>query len=102
LFDLEIQNSGGRRYIRDVAIRPYKERPYEPSQYDPSSGLSTTAFLRPSYSIIYDSRNGTMPVFDVRADIFMQTDNTAPGSTLPISVVDFLGRPIDVRKFEER
>lgn len=101
LFDLEIQNSGGRRYIRDVAIRPYKERPYEPSQYDPSSGLSTTAFLRPSYSNIYDSRNGTMPVFDVRAYIFKQTDNTAPGSTFSISVVDSLGLPIDVREFKE-
>lgn len=101
LFDLEIQNSGGRRYVRDVAVRPFKERPYEPSQYDPSSGLATSAFLRPSYSNIYDSRDGTMPVFDVRAYIFKQTDNTAPGNTFSISVVDSLGQTIDVRDFKD-
>lgn len=101
LFDLEIQNSGGRRYVRDVALKPFKERPYEPSQYDPSSGLSTTAFLRPSYFNVYDSRDGNKIVLDVRAYIFKQTENTAPGNTFTISVVDSLGHTIDVRDFKD-
>jgi len=101
LFDLEIQNSGGRRYVRDVVLKPFKERPYEPSQYDPLSGLSTTAFLRPSYMNIFDSRNGNNIVLDVRAYIFKQTENTAPGNTFTVSVLDSLGQAIDVQKFKD-
>ncbi|NGM61607.1 DUF5007 domain-containing protein [Sphingobacterium sp. SGG-5] len=100
LFDLEIQNSGGRKYVREVALKPFKERPYEPSQYDPASGLSTTAYLRPSYLNIYGKRTGNI-VMDVRAYIFKQTENLNPGNTFTVSVVDSLGQAIDVKKFKD-
>lgn len=100
LFDLEIQNTGGRRYVRDVALRPFKDRPYEPSQYDPESGLSTTAFLRPSYVNIFDVKDPNKIVLDVRAYIFKQTENQAPGNTFTVSIVDSLGHSIDVREFK--
>lgn len=100
LFDLEVENSGGRRYFRDIALKPYKERPYEPSQYDPSSGLATTAYIRPSYTNIYGERTGNI-VGDVRAYIFEQTENTDPGNTFTVSVVDSLGQYIDVQKFKD-
>ncbi|MFT3903627.1 MAG: DUF5007 domain-containing protein [Niabella sp.] len=41
LFDIEITNSGGRRFFRDFRLMPYKERPTEPSNRDMISGQET-------------------------------------------------------------
>ena len=38
LFDVELSNSGGRRFYRDLKLMPYRERPYEPSNFDVISG----------------------------------------------------------------
>lgn len=38
VFDVEVSNSGGRRYFQNFVLRPFKERPVEPSTLDPSNG----------------------------------------------------------------
>lgn len=43
VFDVEVSNSGGRRYFRDFKLKPFRERAYEPSNVDPISGNATNA-----------------------------------------------------------
>ncbi|WP_373564745.1 DUF5007 domain-containing protein [Sphingobacterium sp. E70] len=40
VFDVELTNTGGRRYLRNFKLKPLRERPYEPSIIDPITGLS--------------------------------------------------------------
>ena len=42
LFDIEISNTGGRRFFRDLKLMPYRERPTEPTNRDASSGQELT------------------------------------------------------------
>lgn len=46
-FDVEVTNSGGRRYFEDFQLVPQRERPYEPSIYDPMIGIAQDAYVRP-------------------------------------------------------
>ncbi|WP_462093159.1 DUF5007 domain-containing protein [Sphingobacterium hungaricum] len=101
LFDVEISNSGGRRYSRNLKLMPRKERDYEPSQYDDITGLAKSAFLRPNSLInIYGERTGFI-TYDVRVYIFQNDKITSPGNSLAISVLDSLGQTIDIQKFKD-
>ncbi len=101
VFDVEIANSGGRRYSRNLTLRPRKSRDYEPSQYDDVIGLAKGAFLRPTLTYnIYGERTN-LPVTDTRVYIFEDTKNQTPGNTLTFSVLDSLGHTIDIRKFKD-
>lgn len=101
LFDIEIANTGGRRYTRSLKLTPRKERDYEPSQYDDVTGLATNAYLRPLmlYNIFGERSNS--PTTDVRVYIFKDEEKTTPGNTLSISVLDSLGQTIDIQKFKD-
>jgi hypothetical protein len=48
LFDVEVTNSGGRRYYRDLKLTPLRERPFEPSNYDAVSGQPLMNGVYPS------------------------------------------------------
>lgn len=101
LFDLEISNSGGRRYTRNLALKPRKERDYEPSQYDDVLGIAKNSYLRPTTLMnVYGKKTG-FPVFDVRVYIFENKEIKTPGSTFAVSVLDSLGEKIDVRNFKD-
>lgn len=98
-FDVAIENTGGRRYQRNLKLRPLKPRAYEPSQYDNLSGLATMAFVRPSVMYnVFGTRTG-YPVSDVRVYLNKDEKNTAPGSTITFSVLDSLNQTIDIQKF---
>ncbi|HLT86212.1 MAG TPA: DUF5007 domain-containing protein [Sphingobacterium sp.] len=101
LFDIELSNTGGRRYVRDLVLQPRKERDYEPSQYDDINGLARTAFLRPNMLVnVVGDRTG-LPILDTRVYIFKDEENTDPGNTLSISALDSLGNTIDIQKFKD-
>lgn len=102
VFDVEIANSGGRRYARNLRLKPYKERPYEPSQYNYETGLATRAALTPSQvSNLYGERTGDL-IFpsDIDVFVFRHYDNTAATKTLTISVLDSMNNYIDIQKFK--
>ena len=100
-FDLEVSNSGGRKYFRDLILSPLKERSYSPSQYDEVTGLAPSAAL-PTITINIDGQRTGNPIFGVQAYINKDYKNTSPGNTLTISVLDSLGRIIDIKsKFKE-
>ena len=48
LFDVEVENSGGRRYYRKLKLMPLRERPYEPSNYNPISGQPLSNGVSPT------------------------------------------------------
>ena len=100
LFDIEVSNSGGRRYARNFLLAPRKERDYEPSQYDDILGIAKDSYLRPTrQSYLYGEKTGR-PVSDVRVYIFENKEIKTPGSTFSVSVLDSLGNIIDIDKFK--
>lgn len=103
LFDVEITNSGGRRYVRDLKLKPYKQRPYEPSQYDLVTGLASNEALYPSQaSLMFGEETGSY-LFggDIQVFVFKDKFNTKPGGSLTISAVDSLNNSIDIEKFKD-
>lgn len=103
LFDVEISNSGGRRYVRNLRLKPYKERAYEPSQYNAVTGLAPNAALSPSQaSNIYGEKTGNY-LFgsEIQVFVFKDAENTSPGGSLSISVIDSLNQSIDIQKFKD-
>ena len=99
--DIAIGNTGGRKIQKGIKLIPYKERAYEPSQYDVSSGLASSAFLRPSILFNVYGENTGNPVNDVRVYINKDYKNTKEGSTLTFSVVDSLNNIIPIDKFKD-
>lgn len=100
LFDVELSNSGGRRYFRDLRLRPMKERPYEPSNLDPATGQSLSTGIFPSrISIKGQSRERYLSTGDVRVFIRKRTGDGTPANTLRFMFLDTLYNPIDPAKF---
>jgi len=102
IFDVEISNSGGRKYARNLRLKPLKERPYEPSQYNAETGLAVRAPLPPSS--VYNlegEKTGEFIFSDVEVYVFKDTERKSPGGTLSISVLDSMNNPIDVRRFKD-
>ncbi len=103
IFDVEISNSGGRKYARGLRLKPYKQRPYEPSQYDPVTGLASSQFLYPSLTAnLFGERTGDY-IFgsDIQVFVFKDYAITKPGGSLTISVIDSMNNPIDVKNFKD-
>lgn len=103
LFDVEISNSGGRKYTRNLRLKPYKQRPYEPSQYNPVTGLATSQALTPSSMInLYGERTGEFIFYNtIQVFVFKDLENTKPGGSLTISVMDSMNNPINVERFKD-
>lgn len=102
-FDVEISNSGGRKYARALKLKPLKERQYEPSQYDPVTGLAQNAALSPSFlGGLYGENTGDY-IFSSEVEVYIikDTENKQPGGTLSISVVDSMNNYIDIQKFKD-
>ena len=101
VFDVEISNSGGRRYARNLKLKPQKQRAYEPSQYDPVTGLAKFAALRPStiQNLFGETTNNL--VYDIETYVFKDESNKTPGGSLTISMLDSLNRPLDVSLFSD-
>jgi hypothetical protein len=49
VFDVEMSNKGGRKYFRDMKLRPFRERPFEPSNLDPLTGLAQSTAIRAAF-----------------------------------------------------
>jgi len=103
IFDVEISNSGGRRYARNLKLKPMKERPFEPSIYDPVTGLATNASTYPYMMINLVGEKTSNPIFfnEVRVYFHKDLTNQNPGNSLTFSMLDSLNQPIDVQKFDK-
>lgn len=102
-FDVEISNNGGRRYIRGLKLKPYRERPYEPSIYNEETGIAVNSYVHPSQTnSMYGDRTGSL-IFGSDIQVFFYKDekNTSETSTLTFSVLDSANNYIDVKNFSK-
>lgn len=102
LFDVELSNSGGRRYYRNLKLMPFRERPFEPSNYNAITGQPQSNGVFPStISLIKgDSTNRYLSFFDI--DVYIRKvvePGKAPGHTLTFKFLDKNFQPIDPAKF---
>lgn len=100
LFDVELSNSGGRRYFKDLRLRPLKERPYEPSNLDPITGQSLSIGISPSrLNIKGEGKERYLSYGDVRIFIRKRINDENPAHTVRFMFLDTLFNPIDPAKF---
>jgi len=98
VFDVEMSNSGGRRYFRDFKLMPLKERAFEPSVVDPTTGLSKYIGITPQSMInVRGERTGNY-MFYGEVVVLFEKAKTA-GNSLTFKFVDSLFKPIDPNKF---
>ncbi len=98
VFDVEVSNSGGRRYYKDLKLRPFKERAFEPSNLNPTTGQATRTGVFPS--VMGNIRGEKTGRYLNPLDIEVQfKKNNAPGNSLSFKFVDSLQQVIDPNKF---
>ncbi len=104
-FDVEVSNSGGRRYFKDMRLVPLKERAFEPSNLDPITGNATRPFINPTRVSNMRGRrtsnfmgNGNVEV-NFRKLVDGAGKDLYDGNSLKISFKDSLNQPIDPNNF---
>ncbi|RBQ03044.1 DUF5007 domain-containing protein [Pedobacter miscanthi] len=102
VFDVEMSNTGGRKYFQNMRLTPLRERPYEPSPLDPVTGQGTATSISPSGLFITGVRtNQFLSSSDVRV-VFNKLPKGLPGysgHSISFKFVDTLAQPIDPNKF---
>ncbi len=98
VFDVEVSNSGGRRYFRGFKLQPFRERPYEPSNLNAVTGQTMSLGINPS--IVNNIKGERTGNYMGGGDILVQfKKNNAPGNSLSFKFVDSLQQTIDPNKF---
>ncbi|SMC59124.1 DUF5007 domain-containing protein [Pedobacter nyackensis] len=97
VFDVEMSNSGGRKYFQNFRLRPLRERSYEPSNLDPVTGQGTSVSVNPTSVSITGERGQP---FNTRDDVQVLFKKAGNGNSLTIKFVDTLSNPINPDKFE--
>ena len=98
VFDVEMSNSGGRKYFQNMRLMPLRERPYEPSNLDPITGQGTSVSVNPT-SVFMAGQRGQY--FNTRDDVQVLFKKTGNGNSLTIKFIDSLSNPIDPNNFDE-
>ena len=103
LFDVELSNSGGRRFYKGLRLMPFRERPYEPSNYNPISGQPLSNGVSPS--IVSSVKGATTGRYlgggDIEVYIRKINTNTTPGNSITFKFLDTLFKPIDPAMFSQ-
>lgn len=98
VFDVEVSNSGGRKYFNEMKLQPYRERPYEPNVMDPLTGNSTSGEINP---LLVDNMIGAESNSKLNAgDIKISFHRKGDGNSLSFKFLDTLLQPIDPAKFK--
>lgn len=99
VFDVEMSNSGGKRFFKDMRLKPFRERPYEPSNLDPLTGQSTKETVNPSVitNIRGERTRRLLGSNDIQV-IFREVEG-GKGNSVSFRFVDTLFQTIDPNKF---
>lgn len=100
VFDIEVSNSGGRRFYRNMLLKPFKERPYEPSNFDPVTGqpLSNGVFAS-EIKIKGEAKGRYLSFYDVDVFIRKRFDVPTPGNSLRFMFLDTMYKPMNPALF---
>ena len=98
VFDVEVSNTGGRKYYNGLKLQPFKERAYEPNQFDPITGTSTGGTIYPSFvgNITGEATSAKLGSTDINISFYKKGD----GNSLTFKFLDTLFKPIDPAKFK--
>lgn len=96
VFDVEMSNSGGRKYYQNFRLRPLRERPYEPSNLDPGTGQGTSVSVNPTSVNITGERGQPL---STGSDIQVLFKKAGNGNSITFKFVDTLSNPINPDKF---
>ncbi|SFH00289.1 DUF5007 domain-containing protein [Pedobacter insulae] len=99
VFDVEVSNSGGRKYYKDFKLRPFKERAFEPSTIIANVGQSTLLGGIPFFSNIRGERTGRYLSQSQEDVVVLFNKKSDVGNSLTFKFVDTLFNPIDPSKF---
>lgn len=98
VFDVEVSNSGGRRYFKNFKLKPFRERPYEPSNLDPLTGQASTTQIKPTtVNGMYGQRTNRMLNSNDIGVLFNKKEGL--GNTITVKFVDSLFNPINPNNF---
>lgn len=98
VFDIEISNSGGRRYFQNMRLQPFRERPYEPSNLDPITGQGTNISVNPSGVNMVGERG--QPLYG-GSDVQVLFKRKGDGNSITFKFIDSLSNPIDPNLFDK-
>ncbi|WP_300601666.1 DUF5007 domain-containing protein [Niabella sp.] len=101
VFDIEVSNTGGRRYFTGFKLQPLRERSFEPSNLDDVTGQPLTNGIHPNsvLNIIGDSTNLPLTPSDVDVFIRKVNDGTNAKNKLTFRFFDKGYNPINPDKF---
>lgn len=97
VFDVEVSNSGGRRYFRDFKLKPFRERPYEPSNLDPITGNATNTAI--NASIVSNIKGARTSRNMGGGDVSVYFNKTGNGKSLTFKFLDSAQNVIDPNLF---
>lgn len=103
LFDVEVSNSGGRKYFRNLRLMPYRERDYEPNPADRVTGQSLGGYATPSRMVnVFGERKGSInPTFMFPGEVAVMFHRVGDGNSLKFRFLDSLQNPINPDKFAD-
>jgi hypothetical protein len=104
LFDVEVSNSGGTKYFRDLKLQPFRERPYEPSNLDPESGVATEVSLHPTTLSNMIGENSQLGLSLNDVDVYFHKLDTVFAdsiNTLTFKFLDSSFHPINPTNFNQ-
>lgn len=98
IFDVEMASSGGRRYFRNLKLRPYRERPFEPSNLDPITGQATSVGVYPSSVVNMQGSQTGRYLSGADVDVFFH--RLGDGNKLTFMFLDTLYHPMNPAQFK--
>ncbi len=103
VFDIELSNTGGRRYFRDMRLKPFRERSFEPTTINAITGQSVNSRITPSilYGMTGEKTNEFISAGDVHVFIRRAAIPSTTGNTLKFMFLDTLFKPINPQLFDE-
>ncbi len=103
VFDIELSNSGGRRYFRNMRLKPFRERAFEPTTINAITGQSVNSRITPSimYGMTGAKTNEYIGAGDVHVFIRKAAVPSATGNTLKFMFLDTLFKPMNPQLFDE-
>lgn len=101
LFDVEVSNSGGRKYFKKMQLRPFKERPFEPSNQNATTGQINTPYVTGILTNVKGKNTGrNLSSGDMRVYFHKLLDEPYGGNTVTFKFADSLMRPINPNEFD--
>ncbi len=102
LFDIELTNSGGRRFFRNMKLKPLRESPTIPTNLNAMTGQP----IRENFGIsvltnVVGAKDDRRTLGPGDVDVYIRKIQPSTGSTLTFRFLDTLFRPLNPAIFDE-